>query len=364
MKRLSIYIVHRTVIWWAVSSVGVVLVFLSTQLTRIMPVFAGARVQAGELVAALGLLCVPIAAWSLTPAFVVAVFAACGKMAAEGELTAIDSLGIPRRRLLVGPLVLVIVGAALSTAMWLVGAPRSVARLRDIAAELAGRALVGRVERTGFFEPVPGVAIYADAFASNGEFKGVFIEDARPGRRPLQLVAGRAQIEFDETARSLRLGLNKGSAFLEPRDEKEAPVALSFERFALTIPLAREIDDHLDFIPASLGVRTGDLLGPPPRGMDASKWSYAFWRRVAQPVGFISLAALAIALALGGLFSRLSVAATLATAVFLLYHLLGRALEMPGTTGVMPSWCAALAPGGLVLVLGLIICSVVHLRWK
>ena len=124
MLRLGLYIVRQMLPWMGASLFGAVVVFLASQLLRIAPVFAGAHAGASELAAALGLLVIPVIGWALTPAFAISIFAVAGGMSARGEITALDSAGIDRSRLIVGPCLLGLLMTAASAWIWLEAAPR------------------------------------------------------------------------------------------------------------------------------------------------------------------------------------------------------------------------------------------------
>ena len=78
------------------------------------------------------------------------------------------------------------------------------------------------------------------------------------------------------------------------------------------------------------------------------QWGFALWRRVAGPLGFITLAIVAIWLAFNTTWESRGALLALATALFLVYHLLCRVGESLMQTDLMGARLAALGPAGIM----------------
>jgi len=350
--RLIRYLLRQLLPWLGIAVVGAVLIFLTTQLVRVVPVFVGAGASPGEVAAALGLLLVPVIGWSLTPAFAIAVFAVVGRMDADGELTALDSAGIGRLRLVVAPLLLACLLSAAAGWIWLDAGPRSQASLRAMADDLAGRAIAGQIRPGCFVEPIAGITIYADRGA-DGRFEGVVIEDRRDDSQSMRLVARRAEASYDAGARHLVLRLFDGNAFVSPGADVP-PLALSYEQLEIGVSAMNEVSSRLGFLPWLMAVPTSRLVGGPrAEGVGEAEWGFALWRRVAGPCGLLALALAAVVLALGGRWRNRGLAVAAAGGVFLAYHLLGRLGESLALSGALPPVGAALGPAALVLLISL-----------
>ncbi len=358
MYRLSTYIVRQILVWQVIALAGLTLAFLITQLLRVLPVFAGAGAGVLESATAIGLLLVPVATWSITPAFAIAVFSTAGRMGADGELTAVDACGLSRHRLALGPIALATVIFVISAWLWLDAAPRAQRHLRAIATDIAARALAGRLEPNRFISPMSGVTFFADARETDGSLRGVFLEDARETDRPVQFVASRAVLGLAPDHRTLAIRFDSGSAFYPTYSAGGQPAALSFDRLEIEIPFAEELEQRLDFLPALLAVSTPRLLGKAPPGVSPNEWSYALWRRVAGPFGFLSLSLLAGFLAFGVTWRRCGLAVAFAAALFLLYHLLCRLGESLMYSQLIGALEAAALPVVLV-VLAIVVLFVV-----
>ncbi len=348
MIRLGLYIVRQMIPWMGASLFGAAVVFLASQLLRIAPVFAGAHAGASELVAALGLLVIPVIGWALTPAFAISVFAVAGGMSARGEITALDSAGIDRWRLIAGPCFLGILVTVVSAWIWLEAAPRSQRVLREIAIDIAGQALVAGGEPGRFVEPARGLVMFADT-RDDETFRGVLLEDARQDGRAIQIVAKEATVTFQPGDRSLELEFHDGNAFVE-NGLGVPPAALGFKGLKVNVSVLDELGERLGFLPWVMSVSTERLLGDPPKGVSTSRWSYALWRRIGGPVGFMAMALVTMFLAFRGQWRRRGMAVGVAAAIFLGYHVAGRLGENLLDAGVIDAPAAALAPAATVLL--------------
>ncbi len=327
---------------------GLVLAFLTSQLLRVGSVFLGAGVGLLETGTAIGLLLVPVLSWALAPAFGIAVFSVASRMAADGEIVALDASGMNRIRLALGPLVLALGITCLSAWLWLDAAPRSQAILRGSAFQMASKAVIGKIEAGRFLEPVRGIAFYADQKEGYGKFRGVLLEDMRDRGHQVQFVAKKARLMIHPASLMLKAQLKEGSAFVATDALDRSPTALSFESLDFKVPLADEIERRLDFLPGLLAVPTATLAGPPPNGQAVFRWRYALGRRVAGPLGFFALALLSIVLSFGSGWRRRGAAQAFAIGLFLVYHLLCRLFESLMQAEVMGPLAAALGPAIIV----------------
>jgi lipopolysaccharide export LptBFGC system permease protein LptF len=348
MTRISIYIIGQIIPWIVLALIGTALIFLTSQLLRVASVFVGAGAGFYETAAALGLLLVPVIGWALTPAFVVAVFAAAGRMARDGELTALDASGVGRRKLWGGAVALAAMCALVSAWLWLDAAPRSQGILRSIAMDLAGRAIAGKITPGRFIEPIEGLTFFSDVKKDDGTYQGILLEDARDENRPVQFVASEARLTVHSRWRQLTVHLERGTAFFTSPAKGGSRTVLSFEDFDLIVPFGAHLDRRLEFLPALLAVPTSRLAKAPPLGVSKTQWGFALWRRIAGPLGFIALAIVAILLAFNTTWESRGVALALATALFLAYHLLCRIGESLMQADLMGPRLAALGPAGIM----------------
>ena len=123
--------VRQILPWFAIASLGLTLVFLTTQAVRVGPVFIGSGAGFTDVVLVVALLLVPVLGWAMTPAFSIAVFATVGRMTADRELVVLSASGLSRKRIAMGPLLLTAILFCCSLWIWLDLAPRSQGVLRS-----------------------------------------------------------------------------------------------------------------------------------------------------------------------------------------------------------------------------------------
>jgi lipopolysaccharide export system permease protein len=348
MRKISLYMTVQIIPWIVLSLVGFCLLFITAQILRVAPIFAWADAGFAETVSTIALTLVPVIGWALTPAFVMAVFATVSRMDRDGELTAFDASGLSRKALALGPILLALILTLASGWIWLQAGPSSQAAVREKAFTLAGRAMAGSLRPGIFNEPIPGITFFADKRGTKGIYHGVLLEDTRHRLFTTQFVTESAEVSFQGDRKRLTLKFERGSVFFTTRARRIKPAALSFETLNLQIPIGQALDRRLDFLPERLTLPTGRLAGPAPPGSAGSDWGYALWRRIAGPLGFLALALVAIALALGRTWQRRSTAVLTAGGLFLVYHLLCRVGESLMGTGAIGAKSAALLPSAAV----------------
>lgn len=343
MVRLAAYVIRMMVPWLALSLVGAAVVFVASQAVRVTPVFMGLHDSGLRIAAALGLLLVPVTGWALTPAFAIGVMATFGRMSARGEQTALDAAGVPRWRCAVGPALLAVVLVAASAWIWLDASWRSQAMLRRMALDMAGEALVGRMEEGRFLQPVKGITFFARE-SRGGSFRSVMLEDARDPDRVRQVFGGEASVEFDSTRREVRVGLSDGRVFMQP-GPGGTPGTMRFAKMSLTIPVGDELFTATGFIPDTMSEPTSRLMS----GELSGRRGFELLRRFAGPVGLAAIALACLVLALGPRWRRGWSATAAGGAVFAGYHVLARLCESLVETGDRGAFLAAFAPSVAVL---------------
>ncbi|MDJ0764346.1 MAG: LptF/LptG family permease [Myxococcota bacterium] len=357
MRRLPSYFIAQMLPWFGLSIGGLTLAFLTTQLVRVLPIFAGADMDLCEAMRALMLLLAPIVGWALTPAFAISIFFTTARMASDGEIVAMHAAGLGWGRLAVGPVILAAAFSFASGVCWLHLGPRSHAALQSLALDLVVRASAHQLKPGHFISPMGSVAFFANSRSADGQYKGIFLEDRRHKDYPFFLLAESGTIDADTLGQGLVVNLGPGMGFYwGETGGKRPPVALSFETLESRLSFGTDLQDRLNFLPKILAVPTGDLFTALADGSAPHRWRFEFWRRVAGPVGFLAMALVSIYLALGLGIRRSGIAVTSAVLLFFVYHLSGRQCESLHLSGQLSAPVAALAPAvviGIVFVLSL-----------
>jgi len=351
MVRLAAYLVRMMAPWLALSLMGAAVVFVASQAVRVAPVFMGLDHGAWRIAQAIGLLLVPVTGWALTPAFAIGVLAVFGRMSAGGEQLALDGAGIPRWKCAAGPAILALVLAAASGWIWLDASWRSQGALRELSLEMAGEALVGRFAEGSFMSPARGITFFAgEGDGRDGEFGAVMIEDARDPARSRQIFARRAALDFDPGAAGVAIRMEDGRMFVEPGLDGR-PAAIGFEELEVFLDVSGELEESTGFIPRLMSVPTARLAGGDLGGL----CGFAFWRRVAGPVGFLAVAFAALVLALVPRWRRTWSATVAGGGLFAAYHILGRLAEPLATEEAAGPAAAAFLPAGALVVTAAVI---------
>jgi lipopolysaccharide export LptBFGC system permease protein LptF len=138
-------------------------------------------------------------------------------------------------------------------------------------------------------------------------------------------------------------------------------LSIGFDTLALTAPVGGASDALDAFLPEALAARTAELLEPAPEGVDEDAWSFALWRRVAAPVGFLALAWASAGLAFIVPWRRRGFAVACATILFLVFHAAGRLGEALLAEGALGPGASAFLPAVATLLLAAAIIAAVRL---
>jgi lipopolysaccharide export LptBFGC system permease protein LptF len=343
------YVVFRIIPWMGICLFGAAAVFLVTQLLRTAPIFIGANFITGMQVPLL--LSVPVIAFSMGPAFLIALFAVAGKMSEDDELSAIDALGLRRGKI---QLALVLFAGALTlvnAGLWFYGVPSAVSRTREVAVSLLRGAAEHRLHPGQFNRPAPNLLFFAEQKKNNGVFQKAFVE-WKTAEQCVEVVAEEAAFKIAENF-DVTMHFTNGRTFVtfsrkdNKEDESALHISVAFKDFELTVPIRQVLSRKLGFLPEVLCVSTAALLGPPGPGISRDDWSFAFWRRAAGPAGFFMLGFFGILVAFSVSWTNRSRAAGLSIAVFLIFHLTGRFAEALFSQGALPPAVAAFLPAAV-----------------
>ena len=173
------YVLRRLLPWTAVCWFGASVLTLTTQLLRTASVFAGAPFSDTLRISAL--LSVPLAAFSMAPAFLAALFITAVKMGDDGELLAADALGLRRRHVQMLLICFAFAAALLNGVLWWSAAPSAMREARQIAVAALRTAAETGLTPGRFHHPLPGVSFFAEKRSATGVFEGVFIAQQTHG---------------------------------------------------------------------------------------------------------------------------------------------------------------------------------------
>ncbi len=337
--------------WIGISLFGAIIIFLVTQLMRTASVFIS--LGAGTSIIVLLLLLVPVLAFSMGPAVIISLFAVFAKLRETGEQIAIDALGIKQSRIIVSIVGFLLVATLINASLWIFLSPFALNKTRDLVISVLKTKMAEELKPGRFNSPVPGFVFFAEK--RDGEsFSKVFVEWNAPEGR-WEITSSQAKISIKEDL-SAHILFSSGRAFMTASKITYAAnmpsvTTVSFKSFDLIISIEKALSDKLDFLPQFLCTPTFELLANKDSSSEANERQYAFWRRIAGPVGFFSLTFLGLVAAVGFLNLSPALSGAVAGSAFLLFHLLGRLGESFAEQKLMLPSIAAFLPAIIFIIL-------------
>jgi len=234
--------------------------------------------------------------------FIVVLFT-YNRLATDRELivmraAGVGPLGLARPALALAAAALVL-GYALN--LWLV--PESYRSFRQYQFEIRNQVAAVLLQE-GVFNPVgDSITVYLRRRDRDGELRGLLVHDKRDRANPVTILAERGQIQLSDTGP--RVVLYNGS-----RQEADRAAGrlrlLTFEQNVIDLAQSRTVEEAR-FREAR--ERTlGELLYPAPEEnispRDRARFQAEAHQRLAQPLGCLALALIALAALLGGDFHR------------------------------------------------------------
>lgn len=300
----------------------------------------------------------------LTPQFLVQVapvalllgtLQGLGRLSADGELTAAQSVGLAPGALLVAPLLL---GAALSGVLAVLAStlqPLGIRAVRERVIELVQRNASADITPGQFYQGLAGLTVYVERVEGAG-WRNVLVHDGRAAGRPVLTLTEEAHPEPLGLEQGLRFRLARGASYAV--DGERGEVVTSFGGGELNAALGDSRQKLSAFRFSREESTLGELFGV-LRQEDreqAQAAALVLHERLRQVLAPASLALLAGA---AGLWRRRasrgrSGAVAVTLGVFLSYHLLARTTQSLGERGEWPALWASALPNVLALGLGLL----------
>ncbi|MCS6892199.1 MAG: LPS export ABC transporter permease LptF [Rhodovarius sp.] len=280
--------------------------------------------------------------------FVVVLFVYV-RLAADRELTVMRAAGLSHWQLARPALALGLLATVLGhgLTLWLV--PLSQSAFRDWQFEIRDR-MAGLLLQEGVFSTVGGViTIYARSRDRDGTLRGILVHDARDPRQPATILAEAGRFSVGPAGPRVAL-VNGQRQVLEQVGGQLRLSVLSFAENTLELALITRGEQLRNRTPQERGL--AELLDPPegtsPR--DRLRFAVEAHQRLAGPLSALSLALVALAVALTGEFrrhsggGRIAIGALLATGLVAAGMFAASAAARNGA--LLPLiWLHALAPG-------------------
>lgn len=297
---------------------------------------------------------------ALPAALLVAVLLGIGRLAEDGELSAMASLGLSPTQLLRGPLSLALGLGGLSLLLAVSLQPWGLAAVRAQGRDVIKRNLAGDVKPGVFHSEVGAVVFYAEQVdAKSRAWRRVLVSDERDPSQPLLLLAQEGRTEPTSESQAFVLELARGALHRPGRAPEEYAV-VEFGRARLAIDIGDLLYSRNRFGSPREELTPGQLLreadAARSRGESGLFQMVAYHRRFAQAFTPLAFALVATPLALAGRRARRARGYVLTLACYVAYYLVTRAATAAGEGGSMPAWVSAHLPnllfaagGGLLL---------------
>ncbi|HEY2119602.1 MAG TPA: LPS export ABC transporter permease LptF [Candidatus Acidoferrum sp.] len=231
MRILDRYIVREVLRHALLGLLIFTFVLFVPKLVRLMELFVR-HSGSGSQIALLFLCIIPsVLVFTLPMAVLVGVLLGLGRMSMDSEIIALTALGISRKRILFPVGVIAVLGAALTLAMTIWVAPKSLRTLRDIEGSLITSQISFQVMPRVFDERFPHLVLYInDVLASGTHWNGVFLAEAGAESGSRITLAESAIVIADPQQGKLELHLNGGSTHEMTRQDPNNYSVTAFGR--------------------------------------------------------------------------------------------------------------------------------------
>ena len=303
-------------------------------------------------------------------AFLLGVLLAFGRLAADSEIVALRATGVSPSRLLRPVVAGSLVTGALTFWIMAVALPAANQAYREIMFSLvlsrARTSVKPRVFTDDLLRDRTMTLYVSDIPSDTGEWKDVFIHDARDPRNPRVILARTGHLVIDEGARSLEMHLERGVLHACDPAKPEAYDQQRFRTFDLPLPFD-------DFFPqqvtlakggremtlAELTQRIDELRA---KGEDKRALSFMVERhkKFAIPFACVVFGLLGLGLSLGARKEARSAAFGLSIVVIFVYYVFIRLGQQAGDTGMVAPWIAIWAANILLGAVALVLLVMNH----
>ncbi|HVB33410.1 MAG TPA: LPS export ABC transporter permease LptF [Patescibacteria group bacterium] len=267
-------------------------VFFVPQLVRLMDIVVRHWSNVGTL--ALLILCAlpGVFSFSLPIAVLVGALIGLGRLGADGEIVALNSLGVSRRHLLVPVALFAVAGGlvTLANTVWL--GPRALGELKRLESHLLSSETSIDIEPRVFQEEFSHFILYVeDASPSGRQWRGVFLAETGPGGNSEVTLASRAVLVPRPGSGTLQLHLERGATHTYDPGKPNHYTVATFASSDLALRLAGA-SGKAAARPPPAEQTIGQLLRA--RGPSMREAQVELQRRFAFPVACLVFALLAV----------------------------------------------------------------------
>lgn len=324
--------------------------FLAMSFLRGTELLLGSAVNAGDLLGFVLFLSPHFLQQAMPIAFLLAILLGLGRLAEDGELTAMRALGVGPWRLLAWPLLLGLVLGATSLAVAWTLEPWGMRAVTRSANELIKRNVMGDVRPEVFYDDIPRFVLYAERVLPGGTWENVLIHDSRDPAAPQLLLARGGRLEPQPGRDEVQLLLSGGNLHRLSAAQDDYAVA-DFERAALLLSVEGAMGKNTFKRPHE-ELTPGELLEAAANAEHPLPYLVTFHSRLGRAVMPIAFALLATGLALSGRGARRGRGLLLSIVGYVLYYVVMQVGAGLGAKGHLPPFVAGQLANAVFFGLG------------
>lgn len=284
---------------------------------------------------------------------IVGVMIGLARLAEDGELTALGSLGVSPSALVRPALVLGTGVCALLAFTLFLWKPYGITQMRQTAREVIERNILGDLKPGTIRAEIPGIVFQAEAISEGPTWRRVVLIDERDPERISVLTAPVARASFEGG-----VGLRFSDALLVQRAGVSEYSTTSFTDGLFLFDVGDTLLRRNTFRFGPDELSPTELIeaaeNPQYGGDPPSRFWSMFHFRISSLFAPFALVVLATAVAQGGRKRAVRTAAVIGLFVYLGYFILARVGVQLGERGVLPPWVAGHAPTVVALACGLL----------
>jgi lipopolysaccharide export system permease protein len=270
--------------------------FLMVAFLRGSDVLLGSAVGWADRTRILGLLLPQLLAQAIPVAFLLAILLGLGRLSEDGELRALESLGVSPARFFRAPLGLGLALTLLQATLGFTLQPWGMAAATAQVNEVIRKNLMTDIKPGVFHDEAKGFTFYAESNGADGGWNHVLLMDERDAANPLLLVARAGEARLSPSTGELTFELRDGSIHRDKPATDEYSV-LSFGRAEIRAGLDEERQRNRlsgSFEAVTPFDLRDEAARAERRGEPALPWETAFHWRLGQllmPLAFALLGA-------------------------------------------------------------------------
>jgi len=285
----------------------------------------------------------------------IVILAVYTRLEGDREMVAMRAAGMSQMALARPALALALAAACLGWAMNLWVVPESYRAFREYQFEIRNRMAAVLIQEGVFNTLGDGLTVYVRKRDPDGTFHGILVHDERVSTAPSTVLAERGRLALVGGLPQVTLE-NGTRQEIDPRTGRLSILSFAENTLTLAVPAERDEERYRDV--RERGVL--ELLDPPAServsARDRARFTVEAHQRLSGPFLTLSLAAVALALLLGGEFSRQGrpgrVLAAIAIGAALVAAWLAIGNAVANRLVLLPLiWVHALLPGIVALAL-------------